>query len=75
MLFWRLMSACCDVPRWYLLVLQGKPGGANSMLFDKVAPALPIGWKWVEEDWEIDMEGFDQVSSKGWASGEAEVNR
>ncbi|MEW5308868.1 MAG: hypothetical protein WDW38_000793 [Sanguina aurantia] len=47
---------------------QGKPGGADSMLFERIAPLLPPGWKWAEENWEIDMDGYDTeaVDAEGW---------
>lgn len=47
---------------------QGKPGGTASMEFRMVEPRLPRGWKWLEEGWEIDLEGYDQeaVDAEGW---------
>lgn len=38
------------------------------MQFEKIAPLLPPGWKWAEENWEIDMDGYDMeaVDAEGW---------
>lgn len=47
----------------------GRPGGADSMEFDKVAPALKKGWAWMEGEWQVDMAGLesDAVDADGWA--------
>ncbi|KXZ54073.1 hypothetical protein GPECTOR_5g18 [Gonium pectorale] len=47
---------------------QGKPGGSASMVFDQVVPLLPHGWRWVEDEWQIDVEGIEQeaVDADGW---------
>ncbi|EFJ42345.1 hypothetical protein VOLCADRAFT_97625 [Volvox carteri f. nagariensis] len=47
---------------------QGKPGGSASMVFEQVVPQLPRGWRWMEEDWQVDLEGLDieAVDADGW---------
>ncbi|KAK9817772.1 hypothetical protein WJX72_002011 [[Myrmecia] bisecta] len=47
---------------------SGKPGAKESMAFDSVAPQLPPGWRWVEDDWQIDMTGLvdSSVDEEGW---------
>ena len=27
------------------------------MLFDRVAPKLPVGWTWKDQEWTVDMTG------------------
>ncbi|GLI62684.1 hypothetical protein VaNZ11_005360 [Volvox africanus] len=47
---------------------QGKPGGSASMVFEQVVPQLPPGWRWLEDDWQVDLEGVDMeaVDNDGW---------
>ncbi|GIL48686.1 hypothetical protein Vafri_5151 [Volvox africanus] len=47
---------------------QGKPGGSASMVFEQVVPQLPSGWRWLEDDWQVDLEGLDveAVDNDGW---------
>jgi hypothetical protein len=46
----------------------GRPGGPMSMLFEKVAPHLPDGWAWAEEEWRVDSTGAEEegVDAEGW---------
>ncbi|KAK9856447.1 hypothetical protein WJX84_002649, partial [Apatococcus fuscideae] len=48
---------------------DGAPGGKESMAFANVAPALPEGWKWEDEDWHIDRSSaFEEaVDADGWS--------
>jgi len=50
---------------------SGAPGGAVSMLFDRVAPKLPTGWAWQDEEWVVDMTGEDVegCDAEGWSYG------
>ncbi|WIA28955.1 hypothetical protein OEZ86_011477 [Tetradesmus obliquus] len=47
----------------------GAPGGAMSMLFDRVAPKLPPGWGWRDAEWSVDMTGVEAegCDADGWA--------
>ncbi|GFR46751.1 hypothetical protein Agub_g8376, partial [Astrephomene gubernaculifera] len=47
---------------------QGKPGGSASMAFEQVVPVLPRGWRWLEEEWQVDLEGLEveAVDADGW---------
>jgi Integral peroxisomal membrane peroxin len=50
---------------------DGAPGGPQSMLFDRVAPRLPRGWKWLDEEWTVDLEGLqdEACDAEGWCYG------
>ena len=40
-----------------------------SMLFEKVAPPLPAGWRWADAEWRVDTSGLeaDAVDAEGWS--------
>ncbi|KAG2431841.1 hypothetical protein HXX76_009334 [Chlamydomonas incerta] len=48
---------------------QGKPGGTASMVWEQVVPLLPVGWRWVEDEWQIDLDGteVEAVDGDGWS--------
>eukprot|EP00198_Chlamydomonas_reinhardtii_P012175 XP_001701512.1 predicted protein [Chlamydomonas reinhardtii] len=47
----------------------GKPGGTASMVWEQVVPQLPAGWRWVEDEWQIDLDGteVEAVDGDGWS--------
>ncbi|KAK9803004.1 hypothetical protein WJX73_009310 [Symbiochloris irregularis] len=50
-------------------VLNGKDAGKDLSKFDEVAPKLPKGWKWLEDEWLVDMGGLGQacIDNEGWS--------
>jgi len=48
---------------------KGLPGGSASMVFEQVEPPLPPGYRWLEDEWQLDLEGMDQeaVDENGWS--------
>ncbi|KAK9843301.1 hypothetical protein WJX74_010063 [Apatococcus lobatus] len=48
---------------------DGAPGGKESMSFANVAPSLPEGWQWEDEDWRVDLAGASEsaVDADGWS--------
>ena len=56
---------------WSVMDLNTGSQLAYSQELSKVVPRVPQGWRWVEEEWHLDLNGVfsDSTDNNGWSYG------